>query len=83
MFVVLEMKAECCANSFYNGELELELRRIKRLDYSFRKDSDREKCMKMVENYRRENLYPHLDCTAECRARGTLIVFNQPTSFRL
>ena len=79
MFVVLEMKAECCANSFYNGELEL--RRIKRLDYSFRKDSDREKCTKLVENYRRENL---LDSTAERRARGTLIgTFNQPISFRL
>ena len=75
IFVAIEMKAEYCANSFYNGELELELHRIKKIHYCFKKDSDREICMRMIEKYRRENLYPHpdSDCTTDCRARGELV----------
>ena len=66
------MTQEACANAFYNGELEAEMRRIGKLDYLFKYDHDREKSMQMIEKHRRENLYPHREdnCSPDCRARG-------------
>ena len=47
-------------------------------DYRFKKDSDREECMNMIEQCRRENLYPHSAemCTDDCRERGTYMYMN-------
>ena len=38
------------------------------IDYRFLKDSDQEECMKIVDEVRRKNLYPHIAqmCTDEC-----------------
>ena len=37
------------ADAFYTGELEAELRLVGHTDYLFKKDSDRELCMEMIE----------------------------------
>ncbi len=72
----LEMSPEVCANSFYNGELENELRRMNKTSYRFRADCDREECMKMVEMHRRDNVYIHKesDCSHECSVTSTIIM---------
>ena len=36
------------AAAFWKGEVEAELRRIDKLDFCFRFDSDLEKCMEMI-----------------------------------
>ena len=60
-----------CWEAFYNGELEDELRTIGKVDYRFKYDSDRDVCMEMVEEHRRETPYPHPDsqCTEDCKSR--------------
>lgn len=57
------------AEEFYWGELEAELRELG-LDYSFKKDEDREACMLLVEEKRRMSLYPHKQCHDACIKRG-------------
>ena len=52
-----ELSPTLVGESFYNGEVESELRRISRTDYCFKKDSDRDECMKMIEMERRCNNY--------------------------
>ena len=71
--IFVDMTPETCANAFYNGELESELRRIGKADYRFKVDSDREECMKMVEIHRRESIYSHTgsECSNGCKERGT------------
>lgn len=67
-----ELNPHIVGEAFYNGELEAELRRIEKLDYKFKVDSDREQCMEVVEEHRRETIYPHCltNCTSECKSRG-------------
>lgn len=67
-----ELSPRIVGEAFYNGEMESELRRIDKVDYRFKKDSDREECMQMIEQARRESVYPHNTemCTAECKKRG-------------
>ena len=51
------------AAAFWKGEVEAELRRIDKLNFCFRLDSDLEKCMEIIESIRRETLYhTHLQC---------------------
>lgn len=64
------------AEAFYTGEVESELRRIGKIDYRMHKDSDREKCMEMIEEFRRESIYPHTLCCTECKSRGEIAVSN-------
>lgn len=68
----IELSPYMVSEAFYNGELENELRRIERVEYTFKRDSDRETCMQMVEEVRRKTVYPHNvdDCTEECKKRG-------------
>lgn len=70
----IELSPHTIGEAFYNGEMENELRRIDKIDYRLYKDSDRDKCMEMIEDIRRQSIYPHNDdaCTAECKKRGTL-----------
>ena len=62
------------ADAFYTGELEAELRRIGKETVVFKADKDRETHMEMVENCRRETLYPHPEsaCSPACRERDVL-----------
>lgn len=64
------------ADAFYTGELEAELRLVGHVDYLFKKDSDRELCMEMIEGIRRTSTYPHptVECTPDCKERGTIIL---------
>ena len=64
------------ARAFWIGEVENELRRVGKLDYSFKRDEDLEECMKMIEEERRCTVYPHKpsDCTIECKERGITII---------
>ena len=66
------MSPRIVGKAFYNGEVENELRRIGRIDYKFKKDSSREECMTIIEELRRQKIYPHdADmCTSECKKRG-------------
>ena len=69
---IQELTPRKVGEAFYNGELENELRRIGRIDYLFKRDSDRERCMEVVEEVRCASLYPHqdVDCTNDCKKRG-------------
>ena len=60
------------AHIFWWGQVEEELRDLGLVDYRFKKDGDRERCMLMIDEKRRDGLYPHLseDCTEDCKARG-------------
>ena len=66
------------ADAFYTGELEAELRLVGHVDYRFKKDSDRELCMEMIEEIRRTSTYPHpaMECAPDCKQRGTIIIYN-------
>ena len=65
------------ADAFYWGELEAELRLIGHSDYHFKKDSNREACMEMIEGVQRMSTYPHPagECTPDCNKRGTCSLF--------
>ena len=71
-----ELTPRTVGEAFYNGELEDELRTIGKVDYRFKCDSDREVCMEMVEEHRRETTYPHPEsqCTTDCKSRGKIII---------
>lgn len=72
LLCIIELSPRIVGEAFYNGEMESELRRIDKIEYKFHKDSDREKCMDMIENARRQSIYPHNEdaCTDECKKRG-------------
>lgn len=69
---ILELTPRIIGEMFYNGELENELRRLGRLDYRFKLDSDREVCMHMIDELRRVNNYGHstIECVDDCKKRG-------------
>ena len=54
---IQELTPRIVGEAFYNGELENELRRIGRIDYLFKRDSDRERCMEVVEEVCCASLY--------------------------
>ena len=56
--------------AFWTGEVEAELRRLGREDFRFKRDSDIEACMMMIEEVRRQGVYVHPECFQECKARG-------------
>ena len=53
------MTNEKATNSFCNGELEAELRRIGKEDVCIKYDKDREQCFEMVQDVRRKSVYAH------------------------
>ncbi len=65
-----ELSGRLVGEAFYHGELECELRQTGKIQYRFRADSDREECMAMLEQMRRETTYPHSVCTDDCKKRG-------------
>ena len=75
----IELTPRITSDAFYNGELESEVRTLleeSKLTFDdciFRKDSDRERIMQLVESIRSHSIYPHLNCTTECKDRGTAI----------
>ena len=71
--IIVELTPAIVAESFYNGEIEAELRRVGLLEHHFRLDSDRQECMRMLEIKRRQSVYPHINCTEECKKRGSLL----------
>ena len=54
MVIIPELSPRTVAEAFYNGETENELRRMDKVEYRFKKDSNREECMTMIETARRE-----------------------------
>ena len=71
-----ELHPHIVADAFYNGEIENEIRQLVRegwkfTNFSFKNDSDRERLMEVIESIRCERIYPHYECTAECKERGT------------
>ncbi len=77
---IIELNGHTVAEAFYNGELENELRRIGKIDYCFKLDSDRDRCMEMVEEVRKEQVYPHSvsSCTEVCKRRGNVVILHPP-----
>ena len=41
------------------------------LDFAFNADSDRDRCMEIIEERRRNTVYPHVQCTEACKKRGS------------
>ena len=72
VFVHPGVSPHAVGEAFYTGELEHEIREVGLVDFRFKKDSDREKCMESVEELRKHHLYPHpsSDCTEACQKRG-------------
>ena len=52
----VELSPKIVVAAFWKGEVEAELRKIDKLDYCFRLDSDMDACMEMIESVRRETL---------------------------
>ncbi len=75
MYNYAEMTAKIAAQSFWVGEVECELRRLKKEEFRFHADEDIEKAMDVIEKQRRESLYPHKDsdCSVDCKSRGIII----------
>ena len=68
----LEMTPHLAAESFYNGEIENEMRELGKIEQRFLKIADREECMEMIEEMRLGATYPHPSdsCTADCKRRS-------------
>ena len=60
------------ATVFWRGEVENELRRVGMCDFKFKADADYDRCMSVIDELRRESIYPHppSDCTDDCKKRG-------------
>ena len=69
MFLFKELTPRIVGEAFYNGEFENELKRIGRIDWR-----DRESYMAMIEEMRRQSIYPHQMCTQECKQKGIIQV---------
>lgn len=65
-----ELHRKTVASSFWNHELEEELREHGWEDFKFHVVEDREKAMDKVDAKRAVTVYEHKDCTEECRHRG-------------
>ena len=72
MILITELSPHIVGEAFYNGEIESELRRIGKTEYKMFKDSDTESCMEMIEEMRRQSIYPHKTCTPECKRKGRI-----------
>ena len=67
------MSNKIALEAFFNGELENELRqRNLTSSVTFKKDSDREQIMQMIDTIRRSEIYQHQasDCNDVCKSRG-------------
>ena len=71
------MTPKVVAKAFWIGEVEMELRRLGREDFRFHADKDLEMCMDMIEDIRRQSIYPHpeSDCRTECKLRGVFYLY--------
>ena len=68
---VLEFSEKQVAATFWNGELEMEVRRVEQLDFYglFHKNKDREAVMEEIERRRSQSVYVHSseDCSQDCK----------------
>ena len=69
-----ELHRKSVAEAFWNAESEAELREANRLHYRFLSTSSREELMVEIDQQRASALYPHKNCTEECRKTGTCIL---------
>ena len=71
MLSVLEFSEKQVAATFWNDELEMEVRRVGRLDFSelFHKNKDRETVMEEIERRRSQSVYVYSseDCSQDCK----------------
>ena len=74
---VLELSEKQVAATFWNGELEIEVRGTGQLDFCglFHKNDDREAVMEEIERRRSQSVYVHSseDCSQDCKKRGMFI----------
>ena len=74
---VLEVSEKQVAATFWNGELEIEVRGTGQLDFYglFHKNDDREAVMEEIERRRSQSVYVHCseDCSQDCKKRGMFI----------
>ena len=59
--VITEIDRRTWAEAFWWGEVEAELRDLDLITYRFEEKSSRESCMAVIEDKRKESLYPHLE----------------------
>ena len=74
-YIHIELNPKTVAKAFWVGEVEHELRRLGKEDFRFHGDEDLDKCMEMIEDIRRQSIYPHpaAECSTECRLIGLYI----------
>ena len=67
-----ELSPKVVAFVFWRGEVENELRRAGMFDFKLKADTDCDRCMSVIDELRRETIYPHppSDCTNDCKKRG-------------
>ena len=61
------------AEAFWNREVEDELRRREWLDRLFEHGRSREEIMMTIDKERATTVYPHEQCSDECKKRGKFI----------
>ena len=66
------MHRKTVAEAFWNAETEAELREKDEIDYIFSTVNSRETLMDKIDEERAGNIYPHIDCTEDCKKRGML-----------
>ena len=65
-----ELHRKVVARAFWNSELEDELREQGQIEYKFESVDDNNKAMEEIDRQRASTVYPHQNCSAECRKRG-------------
>lgn len=72
------MSRKNAINSFFNGELEKEVRERQMVEeVTFQKKDDRKVLMNKIDELRRAELYPHTEteCSSICKERGIYLFF--------
>ena len=65
------------AEAFWNREVEDELRRREWMDKLFTHARSREEIMMMIDRERASTVYPHEQCSDECKKRGKSKLYTQ------
>ena len=69
-----QLTRKTVSSSFWNYELEDELRENGLVDFKFRGAADREVAMERIDQVRAGSVYNHEECSQECVQRGYLLL---------
>ncbi len=71
----VEIDRRVWGEGFWWGQIEAQLRETDDIQFRFKRDIDRRRCMDLINELQARTLYPHpaSDCTSACKARGTYV----------